>query len=299
MKTRGTLAGTGDQIQLKAQFRDAQGNLADLNEFPKIQIIQPNSAIYMDYTSGGIYKLDTGTYGYTFDIPLNPAVMGVWMDNWQGLMGDPSYLIRGSFNFIVTNTNLGAPNIDGYVHLGDEPIFNLSQQAIININRLMKILKTRLQSSGRKESKDGYGNIVYENCNIFSVDEMHAFLCASLTEFNLTPHFTFFTWEDSYVPDSFGEIIVEGAYIMALASKALIEKGKEFNISDNGISFQPPLVADLLTSQFSTLLAPYRERLKHIKYQFKPSPLGLGTLRISAVAPQYMRLRHRRERQLI
>ena len=298
MKTRGTLAGTGDQIQLKAEFRDAQGNLADLNEFSRIQIIQPNSAIYMDYTSGGVYRLSEGLYGYTFDVPLNGG-LGVWMDNWQGLMGNPAYLIRGSMNFIVTNTNLGAPNIDGYVHLGDEPVFNLSQQAIININRLMRVLRLRLQSNGRHQTKDGYGNIVYENCDIFSVDEMHAFLCASLTEFNLTPHFTTFVWEQTEVPDMFGEVIVEGAYIMALASKALIEKGREFNITDNGISFQPPQVSDLLNSQMGTLLGPYRERLKHIKYQFKPSPLGLGTLRISAVAPQYLRLRHRRERQLI
>ena len=298
MKTRGTLAGTGDQIQLKAEFRDAQGNLADLNEFPRIQIIQPNSAIYMDYTSGGVYRLSEGLYGYTFDVPINGPV-GVWMDNWQGLMGDPAYLIRGSFNFIVTNTNLGAPNIDGYVHLGDEPVFNLSQPAIININRLMKILRIRLQSNGRHQTKDGYGNIVYENCDIFSVDEMHAFLCASLCEFNNTPHITNFVWEQPEVPDMFGDIIVEGAYIMGLASKSLIEKGREFNITDNGVSFTPPQTADLLNSQATAMLEPYRNRLRLLKTIMKPSPLGLGTLRISAVAPQFLRLRHRRERKLI
>jgi hypothetical protein len=209
------------------------------------------------------------------------------------------YVIRASFNFVVTNTNLGAPNIDGYVHLGDKPRYTLSQEAIENINHLMELLRIRLQSAGRHQTVDQYGNVIYENCDIFSTEELYAFLCSSLAEFNLTPHFTHFTFEEPQVVDMFPDVIVEGAYIMALASKALIEKGREFNITDNGISFQPPAVADLLNGQMGTLLAPYRDKLKQIKYQFKPSPLGLGTLRITAVAPQYMKLRHRRERQFI
>ncbi len=298
MKTRGTLVGTGDTIQLKAQFQDALGNLTDLNSFPRVQIIQPNSAIYQEYSSLGVYRISTGIYGYDFKVPINGPV-GVWTDLWQGLLGTENYLIRGSFNFIVSNTNLGAPNIDGYVHLGDEPVYNLSQEAIININHLMKLLKLRLQSAGRHQIKDEYGNILYENCDIFSTEELYAFLCSSLAEFNLTPHFTQFVWEESIIVDCFADIIVEGAYIMALASKALIEKGREFNITDGGISFQPPAVADLLNGQMGTLLSLYRDKLKGIKYQWKPQPLGLGTLRITAVAPQYMRLRHRRAKTFI
>jgi hypothetical protein len=216
MKTRGTLVGTGDTIQLKAQFQDALGNLTDLNSFPRVQIIQPNSAIYQEYSSLGVYRISTGIYGYDFKVPINGPV-GVWTDLWQGLLGTENYLIRGSFNFIVSNTNLGAPNIDGYVHLGDEPVYNLSQEAIININHLMKLLKLRLQSAGRHQIKDEYGNILYENCDIFSTEELYAFLCSSLAEFNLTPHFTQFVWEESIIVDCFADIIVEGAYIMAMA----------------------------------------------------------------------------------
>lgn len=298
MKTRGVVIGTAESVQLKAQFSDPLGNPGDLNSFPRVQIIQPNSAIYQEYTSIGVYKIDTGLYGFDFAVPINGPV-GVWTDVWQGTLGEENYIIRGSFNFIVSNTNLAAPNIDGYFHLGDKPRINLSQEAIQNINHLMELLRLRLQSSGRHQTKDSYGNIVYENCDIFSVDELYAFLCSSLAEFNLTPHFTFFKWEEPVVVDMFADIIVEGAYIMALASKALIEKGREFNVTDNGISFQPPAVADLLNSQMGTLLGPYRDRLKSIKYQMKPNPLGLGTLRITAVAPQMLRLRHRRARQMI
>ena len=297
MKTRGSIIGTSETVQLKAQFSDPLGNPGDLNSFPRIQIIQPNSAIYQEYTSAGVYRINTGLYGFDFKVPIIGPV-GVWADVWQGVLGEENYLIRGSFNFIVSNTNLGAPNVDGYIHLGDKPKYNLSQESIQNINHLMEVLRLRLQSSGRRQTKDSHGNTIYENCDIFSTEELYAFLCCSLAEFNLTPHFTHFVWEDPAVVDMFGDVIVEGAYIMGLASKALIEKGREFNITDNGISFQPPAIADLLNSQMSTLLTAYREKIKGIKYQFKANPLGLGTLRITAVAPQMLRLRHRRARQM-
>jgi hypothetical protein len=294
--TRGTQVITGGTIQLKAQFSNSVGIPADLADFPRVQIVQPNTSLYRDYSSAGVYKLDTGLYALNFEVPIN-AMIGVYTDNWLGIDGYGN-TTRGSFNFIVANTDLAAPNIDGYVHLGDIPELDLSQNALININRLMQILRMRLQSSGVRPTTDGYGNTVYENCNIFTIDEMFAFLCSSLSEFNNTPHFSEFTFEDDIVVD-FRDVIVEGAYIMALASKALIEKGREFTISDNGLSYQPPAVADLLNSQMSTLLSAYREKLHYIKANFKPNPLGLGSLRITAVSPLLLRLRHRRAGQFL
>ena len=294
--TRGTQVPNGGVIQLKAQFVNAAGIPSDLASFPLVQIIQPNTAIYRDYSSVGVYKVSTGIYALNFEVPIN-AMVGVYNDAWRGEDGY-GFTTRGSFNFIVANTDLAAINIDGYLHLGDIPESDLSQEALVNVNRLIHMLRIRLQSSGVRITKDDDGNTVYENCNIFSIEEMFTFLCSSLSEFNNTPHFTTFTWEDNTVID-FRDVIVEGAYIMALASKALIEKGREFTISDNGLSFQPPQVSDLLNSQMSTLLGPYREKLKYIKSNMKPSPIGLGTLRITAVSPLLMRLRHRRAGQFL
>jgi len=294
--TRGTQVPNGGIIQLKAQFNNAAGIPTDLATFPSVQIIQPNSAIYRPYSAAGVYKISTGVYAINFEVPIN-AMTGVYYDNWRGSDGY-GFTTRGSFNFVVANTDLAAPNIDGYLHLGDIPESDLSQAALANVNRLIHMLRIRLQSSGVRVTKDGYGNTVYENCNIFSIEEMFTFLCSSLSEFNSTPHFTEFTWEDDIIID-FRDVIVEGAYIMALASKALIEKGREFTISDNGLSFQPPQVADLLNSQMGTLLGPYREKIKYIKANMKPNPKGLGTLRITAVSPLLLRLRHRRAGQFL
>lgn len=289
---RGQEVGFGEIIQLKVLFRDAFGNPTNLDSTPQIQIAEPTTAIYMDYTTVGVTNISTGVYSYDFTIPINgPA--GVWNDNWSGTLS--GNVVGGAFVFVVSNIPL-AGYVDGYEQLGDVPNIQLGQVAIHNINILMNILKKRLQSSGWHMIKDANGVLVRENCDIFSVDELYAFLCASLSEFNSTPHFTGFTWEDQTIIE-FRDVIVEGAYIMALASKALIEKGREFTISDNGLSFQPPVVGDFLNSQMSTLLAPYREKLKYIKANMKPTALGLGTLRITAVAPQLLRLRHRREIQ--
>ena len=294
--TRGTQVITGGIIQLKAQFNNPSGIPTDLATFPQVQIIQPNTAIYRDYSSAAVYKISEGIYGLNFEVPIN-AMVGVYYDNWLGQDGY-GFTTRGSFNFVVANTDLAAPNIDGYIHLGDIPETDFSQNALVNINRLMQLLRIRLQSSGVRPTKDAAGNDTYENCNIFSIEEMFTFLCSALSEFNSTPHFTSFTWEDATVID-FRDVIVEGAYIMALASKALIEKGREFTISDNGLSFQPPAVADLLNGQMGTLLSAYREKLKYIKANMKPGPLGLGTLRITAVSPLLLRLRHRRAGQFL
>ncbi|MFZ4795954.1 MAG: hypothetical protein ACOYMA_00575 [Bacteroidia bacterium] len=295
IKNRGETIGQGQVVQLRSLFK-VNGVPTDLNDFPSVQLIEPSTSLYMNYTTAGVYKIDTGIYGFNFEVPVN-AQQGTWQDNWQGAMGLSNELVSASFSFTVLNITIPSALIeDGYEQLGDEPVVVLTQAAIHNINQLVHILRRRLQSSGWHLSTDSFGNQTRENCDIFSIDELFSFLCSSLSEFNSTPHFTGFSWENEVVIE-FKDIIIEGAYIMSVSSKGLIEKGREFTVTDNGLSFQPPAVADFLNSQMSSMLSPYREKLKYIKANFKPSPLGLGTIRIAAVSPQIMRLRHRRQMQ--
>ena len=299
MKNRGQTINCGDIVQLKELFQDHTGNPVDLNAFPEIQVKDSSNTIYLPYTSLGVYRISTGIYAYNLQIPLNGA-QGTWVDEWRGTVG-AGLIVNANSAFTVLNYNVPNAMIeDGYEQLGDLPLEELSQNAIHNINILMQILRRRLQSSGIHFTKDSLGNPIYENCDIFSIEEMKAFLCSSLSDFNTTPHVTDFHWEDDIVIQ-YRDVIVEGAYIIALGSKALIEKGREFTISDNGISYTPPQVADLLNSQMSTLIGAYREKLKQIKYSnFKYAfSAGLGTLRITQVAPQFLRLRHRREIQFL
>jgi len=94
-------------------------------------------------------------------------------------------------------------------------------------------------------------------------------------------------------------VIVEGAFILASAAKMLVEAGREFTLNDNGITLQPPQLSSVLNNELSAFLGPHIERLKQIKWSMKPAPVGIGTYRVLAVSPNFMRLRHLRQRRIV
>ena len=296
IKARGELLDVTDQVNLTVQFKDAMGNPINTDSFPTISIIQPSGLVAIAPTSAGVQQIATGKYQFTFTIPYN-GPYGVFNYVWVGYIN--GYRVETTFNFVVTHTQVPSINSDGYVHLGDDPGFNYSQCALININKLIKSLKARLNSSGKAKSEDAYGNVAYVDCDIFSVDNLATFLATALWDFNQVPYFTFFKFDEDDFVDQFGEILVEGATLYALASIALIERGREFQLTDNGLNFNPPTVSELLQTQYSTLLSHYWEKLKYIKNSLRPGPRGLGVYSMnSAVNPAFARLRHLRARRL-
>lgn len=286
----------GETAQLRAQFRALDGTPVDLDAFPGISIQQPSGNVLFDYTTNGVYRVDTGLYGFDFVVE-EFQTFGVWTDNWRGLLnGETRFL---SFNFVIQNTQQPAINTDGYSHIGDEVPFNFSQTAIKNINKILAILKARLNSSGKAYVKDEFGNEQLVDCDIYTIPQLVLFIIAALDSFNMIPHFTEFTFEDTDFFNVFGEIIVRFALIYALSSKALIERGREFQIGDNGLTFQPPGVSDILMTQYSTEYTHWESDVRLIKQNMKPAALGLGTLRPLAASPQFLRLRHLRSRRII
>lgn len=145
---------------------------------------------------------------------------------------------------------------------------NFSEAAQKNLNTLVMLLQNRLQSNGKAKSCDKLGNTVYIDCDIYSRATLESFIALSVSNFNQVPYFSFFTLEDDKFIDCFTEVLVEGATLYALSSQALIERGREFTIDDQGINFVPPSVAEMLNTQFSTILAHHWEKLKIIKASF-------------------------------
>lgn len=298
IKSRGELLTPTDTANLTVQFYNNLGVASNTTGFPQISIIQPSGLVAMQFTSAGVSQIDVGKYLYQFAVPFN-GPYGVWNDIWQGVVGTDGY-ITSTLSFIIESSQL--PKLidsDGYVSLGQDPGYNYSQVSIRNINKLLKTLKARLNSSGKAKTTDPFGNVIYVDCDVFSNDMLITFIANAITDFNQVPYFTFFTFDDTPIIDQFHDIIVEGATLMALASQALIERGREFQITDNGVSFTPPTVSELLNTQYSTLLTNYTDKLKYIKNSMRPSPRGLGTLRPLATSPQFARLRHLRARQII
>lgn len=297
IKARGETLTVTDQVNLTVQFKDSSGSPVDTDSFPQISIIQPSGLVALAPTSVGVTHIGVGKYSYIYTVPYN-GPYGVFNDIWTGYVN--GFRTETQFSFVVVGTQTPGINIDGYVHLGDDPGFNYSQCATKNINKLMKSLRARLNSDGKAKTTDSYGNVIYVDCSTFSVDMLTTFLGTALWDFNQVPFFTFFTYDDDAFVDQFGEVLVEGATLYALASKALIERGAEYTIADNGINFNPPTVSELMNTQYSTLLSHYWEKLKFIKASLRPSPKGLGVYSMSSgFNPAIARLRHLRARRLI
>jgi hypothetical protein len=296
IKARGEVLDVTDQVNLIVQFKDMGGNPVNTDSFPKISIIQPSGLVLLSPTSVGVSQIGVGRYSYIFTVPIN-GPYGVYNDDWIGYVN--GFRVEQEFSFAVLHTQVPAINIDGYVALGDDPGFNYSQEATKNINKLLKSLKARLNSSGKAKSVDSFGNVIFVDCDIFSVDMLVTFLATALWDFNQVPYFTFFQFDDDNFVEQFGEILVEGATLYALASKALIERGREFQITDNGINFNPPTVSELMMTEYNALLSNYTDKLRYIKNSLRPNPKGMGVFGMTAgFNPQIRRLRHLRQRQI-
>jgi hypothetical protein len=295
---RGEICGPTEQLNLTVTFKGQDGKPIDVDSYPTISIIQPSGLVALAPSSAGVAKIDTGTYSYVFTAPIN-GPLGVWSDVWVGYIN--GYRIETAFEFIVNNTQMPEINSDGHVHLGDDPGFAYSECAIININKLIKSVKDRLNSAGKAKSSDAYGNVTYLDCDILSVDMITTFLATSLWEFNQVPYFTQFTFEQDAFIDQFGQIIVEGAVLLALASIALIEKGREFDLTDNGFSFKMPQVGEMLNTQYGALLTAHFDKLKYIKNSLRPGPLSLGVFGMGsgAINPAIRRMQHMRARRIV
>jgi hypothetical protein len=296
IKSRREFIDVGDQVNLTVQFKDTAGTPVDADSFPKISIVQPSGLVLLAPTSVGVTRLDIGKYSYIFTVPIN-GPYGVFNDTWLAYIN--AFRVETTFEFVVAHTQMPAINTDGYVHLGDDPGFNYSQAAIKNINKLMKAVRSRLNSAGKARSVDAYGNATLVDCDIFSVDMFTNFLAIALWDFNQVPYFTFFQYDDDGFVEQFGEILVEGATLYALASKVLIERGREFQITDNSINFNPPTVSEMMNTQYSALLTHYWDKLKYIKNSLRPAPKGLGVFSMnSAINPAFSRMRHLRARRI-
>jgi hypothetical protein len=134
-----------------------------------------------------------------------------------------------------------------------------------NLDVLLALLKTRLVSSGKITIKDSSGHTNLVDSDVFGDSTLENFLILSLSGFNQVPNFTYYTFNDNNFVEIFAEVLIEGAVIHALAACSLIEKGREFMIEDNGIIMNPPSVADIMTTQYSTIMVHYWDKLKLIK----------------------------------
>tara|TARA_R110002020_G_scaffold50716_9_gene143320 strand:+ start:11851 stop:12759 length:909 start_codon:yes stop_codon:yes gene_type:complete len=291
-----------EDVELSIQYYGPDGLAMDADSGPEIAITDPDGATIVATTSTGITRSDTGLYVYTYSVE-DSADKGLWTDVWTATVDGVS--LSNEFKFLVVDE---ASATAGTITLGDDVDFDFSEEELEGVNTLLKYLKCRVRSDGQKPSRDefgafitdGYGELVMEDCPVFTDEILVCFLCQALSEFNMVPFFTSYSFSDQVIKTLFSSAVVEGAYVIALASQALVEKGRDFTITDGGISYQPPQLGDFLQSHFGTWLTAYRERLKFIKASIRPGPRGFGTYtNVASGAPAFMRLRHLRQRRIV
>lgn len=290
----------GSTVVLEIDIRDAMGNRADADALPEVAIIDSHDTVIRARSSVNVTRIDLGRYRLAYLVPAAGSA-GIWIDHWYATLN--GFDTEASLNFIVL-TNSAEIEISGD-QIGDDARVSYTEEEIIGINKLLAMLKARLKNNTYVESVDENGVTQFVNCPIFTDEELTWFLNCSLSEFNQTPHFTDFMFSDTVISGidggigRFSHIIVEGAAILAVAAQMLVEAGKEFTITDNGISMNPPPLSATLNNQLSTFVANHLEKLKAIKCSIKPQPLGIGSFRVMAISPNFLRLRHLRERRII
>lgn len=293
----------GQAVELIVTFYGFDGAPTQSNPPPTISIVNSTNNTIILETTAGITNTSTGVYKYTYNVPSS-GERGIWKDIWTATVDGVE--IVNEFNFLVVSDSTAVP--DGNIKLGDDVLFDFTQEELEGLNILIKYLKCRLRSDGTKPKRDkfgafifdAYGEMLTEECNVFSDEILACFLCQSLSEFNSTPFFTSYLFSDQIIYKTFSNVIVEGAYVVGLASQALLEKGRDFTISDGGISYQPPQLGDFLQSHYQNWLTTYRERLKFIKASIRPGASTFGTYsNLSSGSPAFARLRHIRQRKIV
>lgn len=282
----------GSSIKLEVQYKDSAGNNKDADSTPTVRVLDADSTVVRAASSTGVGRLGLGYYRLEFAIE-DGFEEGEWSDIWTASID--GYELVNTFTFIVNS--IGSAEAVGTVveeeyEVGDDPNFgDYTQDEIKNINYLLKILKARLRNTAFKP--DG------SPCDVFDEDDLVSFLHVSLSEFNMTPTLTSYGFSDANVVALFSDILTQGAMLIAWSGQAIMESGREFTITDNGVVVQPPPVSSTINTQFSGQLADYRSKLREIKRNLRPGPRGMGAGSLLVTNPLTRRLRHRKENILI
>ena len=121
-------------------------------------------------------------------------------------------------------------------------------------NYLIDMVEARLRNN--VEVKDQYGSNVVE-IKLITRELLKKFIENSLSELSMI--FNTY-WPGGKI--NYDSLVIQGAVVQALASQALIEKGREFKFEEKGITYNPPNLGDLIQRQYEIELNNYMEKIK-------------------------------------
>lgn len=284
-----------EKIVLEVQYKDFAGFRKDTDEYPTIEILDAAGQTVFGPDNQSVVRMGDGRYKLDFLVPDGFDANGLWTDIWTGSYD--GYQIQQAFDFTVSNAGTveatGQSVPERIYTLDDEDIEEtLSQCEIKGILKMRKFLKMRLRSTAFKA--DG------SPCPLVGNDTLDLALRSALSEFNLTPTITHFSFCDNWITSIAQEVITQGALIQVWMGQAPIEAGRELVLNDNGVSYQPPPVSSTITGLINAQLADYRAKLRSVKSNLRPAPRSFGAGSVGVSSPYYRRLRTSlKEKQII
>ena len=133
------------------------------------------------------------------------------------------------------------------------------------IAKLTDLLKIRLAS--KSFVKNAKGESV--ELNVFTDEQLYEYLEYGLTAFNSVPNFTFITFNDGIAIANVGIYIVRYAANVTLLSRGLIEKGRQIDLEDQGMTYTSPDIAEFMLKQAELELSGWFEEVKCVKADVK------------------------------
>lgn len=262
----------GQSIRLDVQFINKANQLVDPDNLT-LSVYNPANTLVVDgatvgVDTGDITNVNVGRYYYDLTLSAT-APVGTYIATWVGSIEGDSFEKDDVFSVVLSGTDIAAANV----------FFETEKKL-----KVSALLRAYLKD---RDSR----NYAFEN------DEISLFLDGSLSDINAWPTFTSYDWVT--VPFDWMHLLAMGGQVMALYAQALIEAGREFQITDNGIQFNPPGLSSAMTTIAGSLVQQYTERKEKLKYNIKPEPRGIGTYRVLAVNPYLIRLRHLREKRIV
>ena len=129
-------------------------------------------------------------------------------------------------------------------------------------------------------------------CEIFGDSQLLSYIDLGLMDVNSHPTFTYY--DINSVPRDLYNCIVKGAYVFAIDAQGLVERARNFNITDQGVSYTPPDLPGHFQTLSQMVRAEYQAEKEKIKANVRPAPCAIGSTRVLTPNPLMLKMRHLR-----
>lgn len=134
-----------------------------------------------------------------------------------------------------------------------------------SLTALTELVQFRIAAVSKQQIIEPNGNVKIVEASIFEPEDVQRALNLSLSAFNMSPPVTYLKFTDEENMDQLSDLLVTYAAHLLLTNKALVEKGREYSVKDNGIEYEAPQLGNFLLGTSDNLYRYWYERVRVLK----------------------------------